>query len=113
GLTPLVSMLHELVTGIERQVGFIYACDNGALHPLADEVRALMRSREHLRMHTCYRYPTGVDRAAKRFDSEGLVTSAVIQNVLPIGDCEAYVCGPPGFMHSVYRTLLRLGLHEQ
>jgi ferredoxin-NADP reductase len=110
GLTPLVSMLHELARASTRLVWFIHACENGGVHALGDEVRALAQHRPGITTHFCYRMPSADDRREKRFHSEGIVTRALIQNLLPLDDYQVYMCGPPGFMASTYRLLRELGV---
>lgn len=110
GLTPLVSMFHALARKTERRVYFIHACDNGEVHALVDEVRELAALRSGLTLHTCYRFPTAVDLAAGRHDSEGVITAEVLQRVLPLDDYDVYLCGPPPFMQGLYRTLRELGV---
>ncbi len=110
GLTPLVSMLHELAAASTRPVWFIHACENGSIHALAREVRALAQHRPGITTHFCYRMPSQDDRREKRFDSEGIVTRALIQSLLPLDDYQVYMCGPPGFMAATYRLLRELGV---
>lgn len=113
GLTPLVSMFHSLARDTDRRVYFIHACDNGEVQALGDEVRELANLRTGLTLHACYRYPTEADITAKRYDSEGIVTAELLQDVLPLDDYDVYLCGPPPFMQGVYLTLLELGVAKQ
>jgi ferredoxin len=43
----------------------------------------------------------------------GFVTAAVLRTLLPIGDYEAYICGPAGFMQAMYDLLVDLGVREE
>jgi uncharacterized protein len=110
GLTPMVSMLHELAETKDREVLFLHACENGEVHALLDEVLDLVRPNERLRAHFVYRNPTAHDRSTARFDSEGVVTKALLQSLLPLDDYDFYLCGPPAFMQAIYRTLRDLGV---
>jgi uncharacterized protein len=112
GLTPMVSMLHALVTDSDRRTFFIHACDNGDVHALRDEVQALAASRPGVSTHFCYRFPTEEDKAHKRHHSEGVVTRELLQSLLPLDDYEVYLCGPPPFMQAVYKTLRGLGIEK-
>jgi len=110
GLTPMVSMLHALVpTG--RDVWFIHACENGAVHALRDEVAGLVaQAGGRVRSHVTYRSPLPEDRAGRRFDSEGVIDRRVLQSILPLDDYDIYMCGPTPFMAAMYRLLTGLGV---
>ncbi len=105
GLTPMVSMLHALAEGSDRRVHFIHACDNGDVHALGNEVLGLGRVRAGIEVHYCYRFPTDQDRAAARFQSEGVVTPELLDRLLGAEDRDFYLCGPPPFMKAVYGIL--------
>ncbi|MDE2396123.1 MAG: oxidoreductase, partial [Burkholderiales bacterium] len=79
GLTPLVSMLHALAEQSDRRAVFIHACDDGEVHALGDEVRALAALRPGIEAHFIYRAPTAADRAAARHEAEGLLTRELLQ----------------------------------
>ncbi|TDL78441.1 2Fe-2S iron-sulfur cluster binding domain-containing protein [Palleronia sediminis] len=107
GLTPLVSMLHSLKGG-GRDVWFIHACENGAVHALRDEVMGLADDR--IRTLFVYRTPSEADRDADAFHAEGMIDKAFLQRHLPLDDYEAYICGPVPFMAAMYQLLQGLGL---
>lgn len=113
GLTPLVSMLHALKGEPEREVHFLHACDDGAVHALREEVDALIRSRPGLTAHYCYRNPSAADAAAGRHHAEGLMTRALLRSWLPLGDYDVYLCGPPPFMANVYAAFRELGVRKE
>lgn len=110
GLTPMMSMLHELAAETERRVFFIHACENGDVHALRDEVNDLASSRAGLNVHFCYRLPTERDTAARRHHSEGFISRKLLQSLLPLDDYDIYLCGPPPFMEAVYRIICDLGV---
>jgi uncharacterized protein len=110
GLTPMMSMLYDLAETEDRDVLFLHACENGDVHALRDEVLDLIRSNERLRAHFVYRKPTEQDRNPAKFDSEGVITKALLQTLLPLDDYDFYLCGPPAFMQAIYRTLRDLGV---
>ncbi len=109
GLTPMVSMLHRLAE-TKREVYFLHACDNGRVHALRDEVLGCVNDRVQARF--VYRNPSDEDRREHRFDAEGVIDKIFLRQHVPIGDYEAYICGPTGFMAAVYQTLQELGLAE-
>ena len=116
GLTPLVSMLHRLRAmdgGQKRQVHFIHACENGAVHAFREEVRAMAAAHPNVQVHFCYRLPSVEDRELKLFDSEGLISKDTLQSLLPLDDYEAYLCGPLAFMQANWRLLRSLGIARE
>ena len=109
GLTPMVSMLHRLAeTG--REVYFLHACENGRVHALRDEVLGCVNDRVQARF--VYRNPCDKDQREMRFDAEGVIDKTFLRQHVPIGDYEAYICGPTGFMVAAYQTLQELGVAE-
>ncbi|MEI9415995.1 2Fe-2S iron-sulfur cluster-binding protein [Mesorhizobium sp. Cs1321R2N1] len=110
GLTPMVSMLHRLASMPCRCAVFIHACENGDVHALRDEVTGLVATRPGLTAHYCYRSPSERDKAEQHFHSEGMISRAVLQRLLPIDDYDFYLCGPPPFMQAIYAMLRELGV---
>ncbi|WP_324753458.1 2Fe-2S iron-sulfur cluster-binding protein [Roseovarius sp. Pro17] len=109
GLTPLVSMLHRLQAS-GRDVYFLHACENGQVHALRDEV--LSCENDRTRPLFVYRAPSGADRDAGLFHAEGMIDKAFLQTHVPIGDYDAYICGPTPFMAAMYQLLLELGVRK-
>ena len=113
GLTPMISMLNALTEEDRRDVFFVHACDSGAVHALADEVRELVERSGRIRHHICYRKPGSADVLGRDYDSEGFVSKQLLQQLLPIDDYEVYLCGPPIFMQLMYELLCELGIGEE
>jgi len=77
GQTPMLAMLDTLAkANHSAQVNWFHAAENGDVHAFADEVKALGATLPRFTAHTWYRLPTEADRAAARFDSEGLMNLA-------------------------------------
>ncbi|MFL1416561.1 FAD-binding oxidoreductase [Pseudomonas fildesensis] len=110
GLTPMLSMLHQLSTQSSRPVYFIHACENGTVHAFRDEVLALASRRPGISVHFCYRNPDADDRAKSAFHSQGLVSRETLQRLLPLDDYDIYLCGPRFFMQANWRLLRDLGI---
>ncbi|MCQ2005986.1 2Fe-2S iron-sulfur cluster-binding protein [Rhizobium sp. NRK18] len=113
GLTPMISMLHELAHQSDRPVYFLHACENGEVQALGDEVRALQAVRPGIHSHICYRTPTDEDHAAVRFQTAGTITREVLQGFLPLDDYDVYMCGPEPFMQAMFGLLTGLGVREE
>ncbi|MGE8064602.1 FAD-binding oxidoreductase [Pseudomonas sp. NPDC089569] len=110
GLTPMLSMLHQLSRHSSRPVYFIHACENGAVHAFRDEVLALASRRPGISVHFCYRNPEADDHAQANFHSQGLVSRDTLQRLLPLDDYDVYLCGPRLFMQANWRLLRSLGI---
>ncbi|WP_454840275.1 FAD-binding oxidoreductase [Pseudomonas hormoni] len=110
GLTPMLSMLHQLSTRSSRPVHFIHACESGIVHAFRDEVLALASRRPGISVHYCYRNPDADDHANAAFHSQGLVSRETLQRLLPLDDYDVYLCGPRFFMQANWRLLRDLGI---
>jgi uncharacterized protein len=112
GITPLLSMAHALAR-TSRPAFLLHACDNRQVQPFADEVSALAAASGCFTAATCLREPgEEVDRGTDR-QFRGLVTADVLRALLPIGDYDAYVCGPTGFMQAMSALLQDLGVRKE
>ena len=100
-------MLYRLCEA-DRDVHFLHACENGQVHALRDEV--LSCANDRIKPRFVYRMPTAEDRAAKLFDAQGVIDKTFMQTHVPIGDYEAYICGPTLFMVAMYQLLQELGV---
>ncbi|PTT88880.1 oxidoreductase [Pseudomonas sp. HMWF031] len=110
GLTPMLSMLHQLSNRSSRPVYFIHACENGAVHAFRDEVLSLASRRPGISVHFCFRNPDADDQANDVFHSQGLVSRDTLQQLLPLDDYDIYLCGPRLFMQANWRLLRSLGI---
>ena len=113
GLTPTVSMLDVLARESNRPVWFIHACDSGAVHALRGEVEQLAALRPGVTVHFCYRFAESADLDTVRCHSEGFLTRATLQELLPLDDYDIYMCGPPPFMQALYGILTGLGVRKE
>ena len=111
GVTPLLSMLHWAAEQkLDRDIMFIHCAINGRSHGFADEVRSIQKAHPRVRTHVRYSRPEAADRAARRFDSEGLIDLELISELIPSLDADYYVCGPAPFMVAVLGLLEKAGV---
>ena len=108
GLTPLVSMLHDLAANPARLVWFVHGARDRHHHPLADEVRRVGSAHAHIETHFAYSRPRPDD--AGHYDSEGRIDAGLLETLLPDLDADYYVCGPLGFMADVQNQLVERGV---
>jgi ferredoxin-NADP reductase len=112
GLTPLVAMARDVVDE-ERSVTFIHACEDGSVHAMGQEVRALAKGRRNMTTHFCYRLPRHEDKPGHDYDSTGFLTAGTLQSLLPLDDYDFYLCGPGPFMQALYDILSGLGVRDE
>ena len=113
GITPILSMLKSLVhSGTTRPIYFVHAARNSQTHALAEEVTQSAARMPNVRVHFCYDAPLANDVAEGRCHSTGLISSALLQKLLPSSDAEFYFCGPQPFMTGLYRDLREWGVDE-
>ena len=108
GMTPLVSMLHDLAAeGSERPVWFIHGARDGSHHPLAREVRELAARFTGIRVHVAYSRPRPEDETGIDYDTEGRIDGALLANLIGNDDAHYFLCGPTRFMADLQTDLER------
>jgi ferredoxin-NADP reductase/predicted pyridoxine 5'-phosphate oxidase superfamily flavin-nucleotide-binding protein len=117
GITPMISMLEQLVAnsekcGCERPVWFIHGARNGAEHAFAARARDLAEQCERVRAHFRYSRPAAGEKQGVHFDSAGHVDIDLLKALLPFDDYDFYLCGPTPFMRSMYEGLKSLSLSD-
>jgi ferredoxin-NADP reductase/MOSC domain-containing protein YiiM/ferredoxin len=110
GVTPVLSMLHQLAEShSERDIWWLHGARGPHEHPFADEAHELLASLPHAREHVFYSAATPPERdrvhaARGRLSKEALASLGV-----PAG-ARAYVCGPAPFMADMRDALTSLGV---
>jgi choline monooxygenase len=118
GITPMIAMASQLVqegqrSGKFRPAYFIHGTNNGKVHAFGEYVRELAAAHPAMRVHICYGQPGRDDQLGVTHHAEGHVTIDALKQVLPFGDYDFYLCGPPGFMQSLYDGLIGLGVRRE
>jgi ferredoxin-NADP reductase/phenylpropionate dioxygenase-like ring-hydroxylating dioxygenase large terminal subunit len=116
GLTPMIAMLNHLATqqgGLKRKVHFIHGARNGNQHAFGQHVRALAGRHPNLSVHVCYSAPAAADRLGETYDTAGHVTPELLKQLLPIAECDFYLCGPAPLMQSIYDGLIAAGVARE
>lgn len=107
GITPMVSILEELAResagcGCARQVWFIHGARNSATMAFGPYLKTLAADWPCLQLHVRFSQPAETDLLGHHYDSPGRVDAELIQEILPPGDYDYYLCGPSRFMASLY-----------
>jgi len=115
GLTPMIAMATHLVeegkrTGKFRPVYFIHGTNHGGSHAFGKHIESLQSQHPGLKSYVCYSDPREADKLGKTHDNVGYVTMEVLKQVLPFGQHDFYLCGPPPFMKSLHDGLVALGV---
>jgi len=99
GVTPVLSMLHDLTAQRStREVWWIHCARGPDEHPLAAEARELLGSLPNTHEYICYTATAG-----------RLTKDKLVDLDLPV-DATAYICGPTGFMADMRDALTALGI---
>jgi ferredoxin-NADP reductase len=99
GVTPVLSMLHQLAAQhSERDIWWLHGARGPREHPFAAETRALLASLPRAREHVFY------STAGGRMSEETLAALALPANA------DAYICGPASFMAGMRDALTRIGI---
>jgi ferredoxin-NADP reductase/predicted pyridoxine 5'-phosphate oxidase superfamily flavin-nucleotide-binding protein len=114
GLTPLLSMLHELVdSGDGRPIWFVHGARDSNRHALRAEARALAERAPNVQLHVAYSAPHLDEEIGNHYDSAGRVDGALLAKLLPDLDCDFYLCGPTPFLASVQEQLEARGVSSE
>ncbi|KLV00365.1 dihydropteridine reductase [Photobacterium aquae] len=111
GLTPTLSMLESL-TEHQAPVRWLHAAENGSHHAFREYVADLAEHHPHISSHTWYRQPRDCDQPDRDFQFEGMMDLNAVAEMLSEPDMHYYFCGPVGFMQSIAKQLLALGIAE-
>lgn len=112
GITPALSMLHELVREGRRKVWFIHACNSAEEHSFAEELQALTEGNPLVRCAVAYANGTPEDLARGACQHIGFVDKEFLQALLPLDAYHCYLCGPSPFMVAMRKLLTGMGLPD-
>ncbi len=111
GATPVVAMLHALVSArSSRPVFWLYTARDRQNHPFAAEVRHLMSGLSNCRSYVCYSRPGATDKQGEDFDGAGRLSQARLAEIGIPRDASVYLCGPPCFLADMKTALGGMGV---
>lgn len=114
GVTPVLAMLHALVSASSRrQVFWLHAARDARHHPFANEARDLLRSLSGARSYVCYTRPEATDKLSEDFDATGRFSLSVLSQLNLPQDADVYLCGPNQFMTEMKDAFGALGFPSQ
>ncbi len=110
GVTPVLSMLHQLAARhSERDIWWLHGARGPREHPFGAEAHALVASLPHAREHVFYSAATPPERHHVHAIPGRLTKDTLAGLGIPVG-ASAYVCGPAAFMADMQDALTALGL---
>ena len=111
GATPALAMLHALAEEhSEREIWWLHGARSSREHPFAAEARSLLASLPNVHALVCYSRPGPDDVEGRDFDHTGRLTPALLVELAPPRDAEAYLCGPIPFMDEISAGLAAMGI---
>jgi ferredoxin-NADP reductase/phenylpropionate dioxygenase-like ring-hydroxylating dioxygenase large terminal subunit len=115
GITPMMAMAEQIVaegkrTGSFRPVHFIHGAQSGKHQAFRARLGELAGEHPGLKVHVSYSAAGSDDVLGVSHDSAGHIDIDLIKRILPFGDYEFYLCGPAGFMKSLYDGLTGMGV---
>jgi len=110
GVTPVLSMLHELAARRStRDIWWLHGARGPREHPFAAEAHALLASLPHGHEHVFYSAATPPERHRGHAAAGRLSKDQLAGLGLPAG-AGAYVCGPASFMTDMQHALTAIGV---
>jgi ferredoxin-NADP reductase/MOSC domain-containing protein YiiM len=112
GVTPVLSMLHQLAADHSQRVTWwLYGARGPGEHPFAAEAHALLATLPRASEHVFYSAATAAERRRAHAARGRLTKQALAQLPVPPG-ASAYVCGPASFMADMRDALTAIGLGQ-
>jgi ferredoxin-NADP reductase/MOSC domain-containing protein YiiM len=110
GVTPVLSMLHELAAGHSaRDVWWLHGARGPREHPFASEAHTLLKSLPHAREYVFYSAATPGERERAGALAGRLTAGKLTELAIP-ATASAYVCGPASFMADMQQALAAAGI---
>lgn len=109
GATPMQAMLNTLSKQEKDKVTYLYACHSRQQHTFLDETASLIAVQEakgkRWQKHVWYL------EGAEENVNLGQMNLSLLE--LPFDDGDFYLCGPLGFMESIVKQLMALGVSSE
>lgn len=111
GATPVLAMLHALVTTASpREVWWLYGARDHANHPFVQESRTLVDALSHGRGYVLYSRPGPDDRLGKEYDAPGHWSVHLLAQLEVPRNADFYLCGPATFLRTLTTDLKAWGV---
>lgn len=119
GVTPMLSMLHEIVSeqhhDCEEKVVWMHGAHSGRHHPFREEVDSLLlNNNQSIESHIFYSQadPT-TDCDPNSVYHKGRISAEAVQRLVPSWkNAVYYMCGPPAFLADLQSKLEQIGVDQ-
>jgi ferredoxin-NADP reductase/MOSC domain-containing protein YiiM len=112
GVTPVLSMLHQLAAGhSQRDIWWLHGARGPREHPFAAEAHALLNTLPRAREQVFYSAATPAERRGAHAAPGRLTKEALAGLAIP-ASASAYICGPASFMTDMRDALTAIGLGQ-
>jgi len=118
GVTPMIAMLRQIaLDGFRirrtRPVWFFHAARSTAERAFFEEaLQTAQCAGGALTVVSVIEQPGETDAIGETHHAEGRLSVEMLKQVLPFDDYEFFLCGPPGFMRSLYKGLRDLNVAD-
>lgn len=114
GITPMLSMLEFIMEHQpDRKVYFLHSSLNKAVQPMFTWLRDLDKKHNNLYLSIHHSNPDIDEKAGTDYDYAGFISKDHLKSVLPNAEMDYFLCGPVGFMETMYNYLLGLGVSKE
>lgn len=114
GITPLASMIAQLVKShSRRRIVLLYGNRNSADHIFRKELAKTAATHPAMTVVNFYSAPLETDRPSEDYQIQGRISIESIRKMLPDRKFLFYLCGPAGFMNTLYEGLLDWGVPNE
>ena len=110
GVTPVLSMLHELAARrSDREIWWLHGAHGPREHALAAEAHGLLSSLPHASEHIFYSAATPAELRRAHAEAGHLTADKLSALAVP-AEASAYICGPSSFMAEMQAALNTVGI---
>ncbi len=114
GVTPMLSMLHELVAkSSRREIWFFYGVRGRAEHIMKEDLERIAREHPNVHLHVCASRPETDYELGRDYHVHGRISVDLFRQLLPSNNFEFYLCGPGPMMQDVTAGLEAWGVPEK
>ena len=114
GVTPMLSMLHEIVgnqcSNNQDKVVWMHGARNSRYHPFREEIDSLL-TKMSIESHIFYSQPDPTDMNDSVKLQNGHINADAVRRLIPSWkEAVYYMCGPPAFLADLQSELNQIGV---